>query len=262
MRKDMGIGWVFLSMLGPIGFVLLIGRLLDKVRISAIENRISTELNNKEAIRANEESQSLTSGVIRTYESSIKLAAEISEHTEQASLWLKTAEGEYSDNAFSPYWDAIEKVVRHLAAYDKKIGTLSSNAESYYQSLRGRKHTFPSFPVKPATLPNVSPILNEFRRVIRLGLTNHQFAIIWEHYKDRKVMIAGFHHLGEAVNNLGHVIEDSISHLQDSISSDLAKSVEDGIKTREVIADAGKAVDKRLLEQNQILDKRQRHGDI
>ena len=72
-------------------------------------------------------------------------------------------------------------------------------------------------------------------------------------------MMAGFRYLGEAVNNLGYAIEDSISNLQESISSDLAKSVEEGIKTRGLLADTGKKLDKRLLEQNRMLDNIQ-HG--
>jgi hypothetical protein len=260
--EDRGIGWVFLAMLGPIGFVLLIGRLLDKVRISAIENRISTELNNKETIRANEEAKSLTSKVTHAYESSIKLAAELSEDIKEASLWLEDAEGEYKENAFSSFWDSIEDAARHLADYNNKLSRISTNAQVYYEKLKGRKHNFPTFPITNSTIPDASSVISEFHRVVRLGQTNFQFANIWEHRRTRKAMIAGFHSLAEAVNGISYKIEESISDLQGSISSDVAIAVEEEIKTREAITDTGRNIDKRFSEQNRLLDNQHHHGDI
>lgn len=85
-----------------------------------------------------------------------------------------------------------------------------------------------------------------------MGQTNFQFANIWEHRRTREVLIAGFRTLGEAINNLGATIEYSVSDLQRSISSDIANLVEEGIRTRE-------AFDKRMVEQNRMLDNIQHH---
>jgi len=101
-------------------------------------------------------------------------------------------------------------------------------------------------------LPNPSPVVNELRCVVRMEQTNFQFANTWEHGRTREVMIAGFRTLGEAVNNLGSTIESSLVGLQQSISSDVAGLVQEEIKTRD-------SLDRRLMEQNRMLDNIQHH---
>lgn len=208
--------------------------------------------NQSETKRVENEAASLTSGLARQYESSTKLATELPHNLSQASRWLQQAEIEYKDSAFSPFWDAVENAAKNLAAFNSKANQLSQNAVAYYKQLNGRKHTFPTFPVSMRTVPDPSHELNQLRRVVRMGQTNFQFANIWEHRRTREVLIAGFRTLGEAVNNLGATIEYSVSDLQQSVSSGVAKLVEEEIKTRE-------ALDSRLLEQNRMLDNIQTH---
>lgn len=139
-----------------------------------------------------------------------------------------------------------------MGDYNYKANQIAGNAKAYYQQLNGVQHTFPVFPVKLQSIPDASFIISELRRIIRLGQTNFQFANIWEHRRTREVLIAGFRTLGEAVNNLGSTIEHSISNLQQSVSSDMAKMVEEEIRTRE-------SLDKRMMEQNRMLDNLQHH---
>ncbi len=80
-----------------------------------------------------------------------------------------------------------------------------------------------------------------------MGQTNFEFANIWEHRRTREVLIAGFHTLGEAVNNLTSVVDSSFYALQESLSTGVAKLVEEQIRTRETF-------DKRMVEQNRMLD--------
>lgn len=207
-----------------------------------------------EEARVANEANALTSNLSEIYKSSRHLASDLGKDLSQATSYLQHAEEEYNANAFSPFWDAIEGAARSLADHNKNVKQLSKNAEWYYKNLHGRKHTFPPFPIQPNMLPNVLPVLNEFRRVVRLGQTNFQFAQIWEHYKDRQVMMAGFRYFGEAISNLRGTIEHSISDLQASITSSLAKSIIEEINTRDVIADAGEKLNERLLEQSRMLD--------
>lgn len=214
----------------------------------AVEEKRRIELaNQREISRFEKEAASLTSGLTRTYESSANLVTELPQYLNQASDLLKQAEAEYSDNAFAPFWDAVESAVRQLAAFNDKAKQLSKSADEFYSKLDGRKHTFPTFPANTSTIPDPTAVVNELRHIARMGQTNFQFANIWEHRRTREVLIAGFRTLGEAVNNLGATIEYSISDLQQSVSSDVAKLVEQEIKTRE-------SLDKRMLEQNRMLD--------
>jgi gas vesicle protein len=94
---------------------------------------------------------------------------------------------------------------------------------------------------------------------MRLGETNFQFASILESRKTRKAIVAGFRSLHDAIDDLGYRIEDTMSDLKDSVSSDLATIVEEQIRTRETVKEKGSKIDKRLMEQNRILDNIQHH---
>jgi hypothetical protein len=206
-----------------------------KAEQSLEDKRSAERANQSEIRRVNEEAETLTRRLTGIYESSLKLAPELLQYLNQTVHILREATVEYNDNAFSPFWDAIENAAKQLASFNDKANQLAQNANEYYRMLEGRKHTFPAFPIEIRTIPDASSLLNEFRRVVRMGQTNHNFADIWELRRIQAVLIAGFRTLGEAVNNLGHTIEFSISYLQQSISSDMARLVEEQIKIREAL---------------------------
>jgi hypothetical protein len=228
-------------------------KISEKERAKAQQAKQGVEYANKAEIsRAEDEARRLTSDLLTTYESSAVVAPELPQHLSRAANWLQQAENEYRDSAFGPFWDAVENAAQQLAAFNGKANQVSKAADKYYGGLDGRTHTFPSFPANSGNLPNPTPVLNELRRVVRMGQTNFQFANIWEHRRTREVMIAGFRTLGEAVSNLGSTLESSLYGLEQSISSDVARSVQEQIKTRD-------SLDRRLLEQNRMLDNIQHH---
>ena len=224
-----------------------------KERAKAQEERRNVDSANKIAIsQAENEARSVTTSLMTTFESSAVIASELPQCLSRAASSLQRAEQEYKDNAFSPFWDAVENAAQQLAVFNDKAKQISKSADQYYGGLQGRKHTFPSFPANSSNLPNPSSVLNELRRVVRMGQTNFQFANIWEHRRTREVMIAGFRTLGEAVNNLGSTVESAVYGLQQSISTDTARLVQEEIKTRD-------SLDRRLMEQNRMLDNIQHH---
>jgi len=167
---------------------------------------------------------------------------------------VKQAEQEYRENAFAPYWDAVEQATRHLGSFNGDVQLLSQNTQKYYTTLNNRIHTFPSIRTLSDCVPDATPVLIELRRVVRMGQTNYQFATIWEQRKTREVLIAGFHTLGEAIDNLGSTVEKSISQLGDSIRSSIGALVEAQISTREVI-------EEQTRQQGTMLDNIQRHRE-
>lgn len=238
------------------GGTIAIHFMLKRKNVRKLEQERKEERERKEKLRVEQEAASKTSKLRHIYESSASLQVELKQHLKTAVQWLRHAKREYGQSAYSPFWDAVENAASSLADYEDALYELSDNAESYYEGLKGRTHSFPAFPVTAESLPDASSVVRDFQRIVRLGLApkDPTFALIWEHYKDRKVMMAGFQHLGEAIKNLGSSIEDSVLDWRESISSDLARSVEEEIKSREVLADIGQEIDKRLLEQNRLLD--------
>jgi hypothetical protein len=229
------------------------GKTSEKERAKAHSTRLGIEADNKSEIqRAESEAHMLTYQVARTYESALTITGQLPQHLASASNSLRHAEEEFAENAFGPFWDAVENAANHLAAFDNKTRQASRLADEYYKALNGWSHSFPSFPLSSRNLPSPSSAVGELRRIVRMGQTNFQFANIWEHRRTREVIVAGFRTLGEAVSNLGSAVENSIYGLEQSISSDAARSVLEQIKTRDKL-------DRRMVEQNRMLDNIQHH---
>lgn len=229
---------------------------IDRLERKAAEDKKRTIIdgNNRALAMVNGEAESLTKRAMNCYTASKQAATDLPVLLKNATGWLQSAQVEYNNSAFAPFWDAVEKAAINLAAFSDKVRLLSTNSTEYYQLLKGRKHTFPEFSLIMSAPPDATPVMNEFFRVVRLGQTNFQFANIWEHRRTREVLISGFRTLGEAVNDLGWVISQSILSLRQSISTDLAKVVEEEIKTRD-------ALDERMAEQNKMIDNIQRHRE-
>jgi hypothetical protein len=151
----------------------------------------------------------------------------------KASQALERARAEFSSNAFSPYWDCIEQATRHLANFNNDIQQIRNYAEQYYRILQDKKHNFPSFFPEREIFPDTVPVINELNTVVRPGLTNFQFATIWEHRKTQNILIQGFGTLGDAISNMAASISSSISYLHETISSNTAQMIDQQIMSRE-----------------------------
>jgi hypothetical protein len=169
-------------------------------------------------------------------------------YLDNASGWLARAQGEYDQKAYGPFWDAVEQGALNLAGFRDIAQQLSHDSGSYYQMLSGRIHTFPVLGITSSTLPDPSAALTELQRVLRAGQTNFEFATIWEHRKTREVLIEGFRNLGEAVSNLQFGIQGAVDELRGAVSSDMAKLLEEQVRTRDTSAlQAGEHLD--MLDQ-------------
>jgi hypothetical protein len=151
----------------------------------------------------------LTEKLTNIYQSAPGIANNLSSSLTAAAAHLKRAEREYQENAFGPFWDAVENAARNLSDFHQRLQTLSYNAKTYHDSLLARRHTFPAFPVETELIPTPAPILGKLRRLVRLGQTNYQFATIWEHYKTREVLMAGFQTLGQAIDGLEWAVNNT-----------------------------------------------------
>lgn len=221
--------------------------MLHRFLLKRERRKMEQEKANSNSRIYNQYADNLTASLNANLKQSQSMFAELPDLLKEASEWLEDAQKDYKDNAFAPFWEDVEEVVRCLGSFYDNVRSLSKNARDYYSSLKGRSHSFPVFPVQQRNIPDPMPVVEEFHRIVRLGQTNFQFANIWEHRLTRKVMIAGFQTLGNAVNNLSDTLEASMSYLQGAVSSDIVRLVEEEISTRGII-------DKHAVEQNRMLD--------
>lgn len=179
-----------------------------------------------------DEAKNTTRRVTTLYESSLRLMTDSRQLLRTARDSIDRAQQEYWGNAFGPFWEAVEAAARQLGDFDSVVQSLTGQTRQYHESLNGRTHNFPALESQLNSIPDPTNVIQELRRVVRLGQTNHKFAMIWEQRQTRKMLIAGFRTLDEALDNLGGSIERSISALEAAICSETARVADEIATTR------------------------------
>jgi hypothetical protein len=235
------------------GFVLAIAYYIA-ARAGEI-NRLSAERikNEQERIKREQasieaEAQRLTSTLATIHNSAPTHVQNLSSCLSSAESDLAAAEHEFSDGAFAPFWDAIERAANNLSAFDHTTRQLTGQAKLYYDSLRDRDHTFPQFPVALTTLPDPTHTTKRMQVIVRQAQRNFQFATIYEQRKTNNILKHGFMSLSSAIADLGSTLQSSFDDLRDSVSTGFAGLVEQQIATRDSI-DAAAAAAKTFSEE-------------
>ena len=145
---------------------------------------------------------------------------------------LEAAQIEFADRAFSPFWDEVEKAMASLGSFKARVQALTVSCNSYTEALKNCDHNFPNTIVEIDKMTDIKPVLTELQKVIRMGQKDFEFATILEHRRTRKVLIAGFRSLEDAIGNIAYSVESSFSELQKSASYGVSSIVEEQKKMR------------------------------
>jgi uncharacterized protein YoxC len=170
-----------------------------------------------------------------------------------AEQLLDTAENEFQDSAFSPFWDSIERAMQRLGAVDGGIKLITDHSNKYKTIAKSYKGKPPAFPIDPDSaqrLETVSATAGRMQKVVRQAQRNFQFATIYEQRKTSEILIAGFTNLGEAIHGLGTRLEESIDMLGDQIH-DLSSSM---TEMNEKVVEAVKGVSFGIGEMSSRID--------
>ena len=256
-----------------LGFAYLVSKTLQRRKLSKLKSekdlfreqasassRRSYEQQYRADLERNEsEAKEATARVTAILKSASDLSAMLPVKLRNSVRLIQQADEDFSENAYGPFWDGIEAVATDLSSFSRNTNELSKLAADYYSSLKGREHNFPVFPCRAENLGDPRPIAQEFRRIVRKGQTNFEFANIWEHRRTRDVLISGFKTLGDAVNNLGDVVEQSLLSLQRATSSDIARLADEQIYSRSLLTQEMRQQTQIASEQSRMLDNIQRH---
>jgi hypothetical protein len=132
---------------------------------------------------------------------------------------MDIAKMDFEENALSPFWDKIEEVSNFLGLFKQAVEQLTYNGEVYSKILDGRKHNFPiPFPFG-RDVSDLETIFNDYNLTIRRAQSKFEFANIWEHRKTQNILIAGFHTLEQAINNMKDLVGAAVYELKYSIDS-------------------------------------------
>lgn len=217
-------------------FLVIQGREINRLAALRIQEK-QRELDSEQQ-RVQSEAEYLTRTLATIHDSAPNHVQSLGRYIQLAETDLDTAEHDFRDSAFAPFWDSIERAVNNLSSLDQTTRQLTGHAQQYYTLLRDRDHTFPQFPVVLTALPDPTHTTIRMQAIVRKAQCNFQFATIYEQRKTNNILKHGFMSLSSAISDLGSTICGSIDDLRDSMSSGLATLSEQQIATRESIESA------------------------
>ena len=206
---------------GPVGLVIC------WVRLSSLRQKYAMDLATKRAAEVAREAAEL---LTRCQTEQQRLTRALT----NADGWISNAEQEYQERAYGPFWEAIERTAKNLAAADASARFLGASNQRYQALLRGRQHDFPPRPFY-GPIPDPAHTIMEFRAIVRKGQTDFEFATIWEHRATRMVLIEGFGSVGEAVNGIASRLSEGVAGLRSEVSEGLHTLVEGQEETLNVL---------------------------
>ncbi|HEX8533544.1 MAG TPA: hypothetical protein VF662_05195 [Allosphingosinicella sp.] len=161
----------------------------------------------------------------------------------KAEEQLLSAEREYNDRAFSPFWQAIEAVLKTLADVNSNIERLTYLASRHAKLSKDYDGPIEPFPVEAQSVNRVhlaKETENRMGCTIRQAQRDFQFATIYEQRRTTSVLICGFATLGQAIDGLGYRLSSSMETLSDQV-----RNLEHGMRERqsEVLSSLGQVVD-------------------
>jgi hypothetical protein len=150
---------------------------------------------------------------------------EITVHAAAAERHLKTADKDFADGAFAPFWDQIERTANELAAYKNSVEQLGRCVHVYQREallLENTPDAVPALQLGEHKLPDARPLAERFSALVRQAQTNFQFAMIYEQRKTNQLLYAGFGTLGAAIYALGESVNLSLTQLSKNTNRNLA----------------------------------------
>lgn len=140
----------------------------------------------------------------------------------QAEAALDLAVFEFSEGAFNPFWDAIEKTITCLVSYEKGIQTIDATSKRIPEEL-GKLDSPPPYFVSPKiSLPKADKAIARMRQIVRKADKNIDFATIYQQRRTNGILVAGFANLGTAIADMGSRIQGSVDGLTQTLNSSIA----------------------------------------
>jgi len=147
-------------------------------------------------------------------------AASLPKLIQSAEISLDTAEREFEEGIFAPFWDAVEDAANALAGVSANINTIISNSSSYSTETSQLDTPAPPFELGIRTLPDASHTANRMRTIVRRAQKNFQFATIYEQRKTNRILVAGFSSLGQAIDGLGDNLATAMERLGETFAAE------------------------------------------
>jgi len=245
--------WYISSALGLLGFVIYWNKKNKK------EEKLFQAA---EAARKDEQAR-YRKRLIFLGKNSITLFEQMPEHLKTAEEHLNQAEFEFSEGAFVPFWDAIEKAATTLGRFDEDVQNIMDNSSQYTHIAKKKYEDVPPpFPLTQESVRKLNVSMSTAERmkeIVRTAQRDFQFATIYEQRKTNQILVAGFNNLAQALDRITSQIMSSIDDLAisvNSIGSELDESMSTIHSTLSDLEDTQSEQNSKVL---QMLDNIQHH---
>lgn len=159
---------------------------------------------------------------------------------------LVTADSEFQEGAFSPFWDSVERAMSQLGAVDSSIRLIADRSSQYKALTVSYLGAPPPFPVDPDSarrLGTANDTAAHLQLIVRKAQRNFQFATIYEQRKTNTLLIAGFTNLADAIHGVGAQLEESVNLLGDRIDDLSSSMAEQNERLVDAVQDVSIAMD-------------------
>jgi hypothetical protein len=146
---------------------------------------------------------------------------------------LDEAERDFTERAFSPFWDRVERVVVSADAFRKTVTVIEELAErdrrlvAEYRGLIGsepttaiKKYRLSASLCGRGSLPDPADELARLKTIIRAAQCDIDFAMILESRKTRRAIEESAHEVGARIDLLRSSIEGGFSRIEDLLLPD------------------------------------------
>lgn len=265
LGMDKGFGVFFFLLIGPVAGIFVGYRWLSHfqdIECAEAQRELDAE-NQKRAEESRQaEQHTLALRLVTLVSDSVQTASTLPQLVRESESALDSAEQEFSDGAFAPFWDAVETAATRLATFNNTVQQLIQNS-TFHRSESSKLDTRPApFQLGVDTLPDASHTAHRMRSVVRRAQKDFHFATIYEQRKTNQLLVAGFSTLGQAINELGDRLDSSLESLASSISiaiSDQTSALVSELETsREQAASDSAAQREHESKEREMLDNIQR----
>lgn len=140
-------------------------------------------------------------------------AARLPLFVSEAELALDRAEQEFSDGLYSPFWEAMEDAVQHLARFEETLRSLEAARNQHQHYAPGLESDAVPFSLGLSVLPDTAVTTRRMKALYRSAQKDPHFAQVYEQRRTNAILIQGFRSLGDALTSFGSRLESQLEAL-------------------------------------------------
>ena len=149
--------------------------------------------------------------------------SDLRRHHNKAKTAFDKAEALFKNNAYSPFWDAVEQATLQLSYFSGGIYYLSEKLKDYRKYVAIYNGDPEMFPITPDEMEEVDEMSRKLRcqmtDVVRPAQQDFHFASIFEQRRTQESIAEGFNTFENAINDVGDRITSEVSELNYEMSS-------------------------------------------